>query len=456
MGLDASRYTNLETMSFADYVDTAEYYVKVLREQEKVDLVVLLSHAGTLPDGSFTEDADLAAKVSGIDIILSGHEHIPFEEPIVKNGTIIVCAGTAINNLGKLSLEKEDHKWNYHYELLPATEEYAEDPQIREIMDGYCEELNQGYLKKYGIQEALDDVIAYSPYDFADGDVMCQKCDNYIYATLLSDSFIDALRKVGHDEVQAIAIPVGFVRAGIYKGDISVMDAYNVLSFGDSPCDNSSGAPLVTFYLTGREMYDVCETSISISPIMNTAQILPGGARYYYSNKRPLLNKVYYLEIKDDTTGEYKPVERNEKELYCVASSWKAMESIALVKEASYDLLSIEPKDENGKILETTEDKLSRIVRNSDGMEIKEWYALEQYLADMPIGENGLPTITEVYGKEADYLVKTDRITDFFRNPNKAAKLQYAIFAIALVLFVVIVLVIQRIRKKRWRKKREG
>ncbi|MCU0692784.1 MAG: hypothetical protein MUF54_15395, partial [Polyangiaceae bacterium] len=63
--------------------------VDKLRNDEKVDLVVALSHAGLVPTApSISEDDKIAANVSGIDVIISGHAHRFASEPtVVRNDT---------------------------------------------------------------------------------------------------------------------------------------------------------------------------------------------------------------------------------------------------------------------------------------------------------------------------------------------------------------------------------
>jgi len=44
--------------------------VKILREKEKADLVICLSHSGVREAKSISEDEALAQKVQGIDVIV--------------------------------------------------------------------------------------------------------------------------------------------------------------------------------------------------------------------------------------------------------------------------------------------------------------------------------------------------------------------------------------------------
>ena len=52
--------------------------INVLRTQEKVDLIVLVSHLG------FPQDMQLLSEVQGIDLCLSGHTHNRLHKPALQ------------------------------------------------------------------------------------------------------------------------------------------------------------------------------------------------------------------------------------------------------------------------------------------------------------------------------------------------------------------------------------
>ncbi len=93
-------------VTFAKQVPAAKKLVKELRN-EGCDIVICLSHSGvsTGKSGDWSgEDVELAEKVKGIDIIISGHTHTKLDKPIIVNGVPIVQAGEYGQNVGKLSL----------------------------------------------------------------------------------------------------------------------------------------------------------------------------------------------------------------------------------------------------------------------------------------------------------------------------------------------------------------
>ena len=69
-----------EGLRFDDMEDTARRWMKVIREQEKPDLVIGLFHSGKSPyllNGKYHENAsaDVARRVEGFDVVLMGHDH---------------------------------------------------------------------------------------------------------------------------------------------------------------------------------------------------------------------------------------------------------------------------------------------------------------------------------------------------------------------------------------------
>jgi sulfur-oxidizing protein SoxB len=132
-----------EGWSFGLRLDTLQEYVTELREEHKVDCVVVLSHDG------FSVDQEVARKVHGIDFILSGHTHDPSPKPIVINGTVIVIAGSHGKYIGRLDIDAKNGKVNgYEYKLVPiASNMIPADPAgvklVEELYAPYAKEFNE-------------------------------------------------------------------------------------------------------------------------------------------------------------------------------------------------------------------------------------------------------------------------------------------------------------------------
>jgi len=99
--------------------DELQKVVNQLRQAEKVDAVVLLSHNG------MDVDLKLASRVTGIDIILGGHTHDAVPQPVsVTNAsgkTLVSNAGSNGKFLGVIDLElKKGGVKDLRYRLLPV------------------------------------------------------------------------------------------------------------------------------------------------------------------------------------------------------------------------------------------------------------------------------------------------------------------------------------------------
>jgi 2',3'-cyclic-nucleotide 2'-phosphodiesterase/3'-nucleotidase len=105
---------NLEGLVFQDAVATARSMIPMLREKEKVDLVIVALHGGLgKADGVQGEEnqALALAAVPGIDLILTGHTHQQLN--LQQNGVPILQAGVNGQALGvaEFTFHKAKGKW---------------------------------------------------------------------------------------------------------------------------------------------------------------------------------------------------------------------------------------------------------------------------------------------------------------------------------------------------------
>jgi 5'-nucleotidase len=92
---------------YLDPLQRAADMVKQLREQEKCQLVICLSHLGYKYVNDKVDDRKLAQQVSGIDLILGGHTHTFMTEPekithASGHETLINQVGWAGINVGRI------------------------------------------------------------------------------------------------------------------------------------------------------------------------------------------------------------------------------------------------------------------------------------------------------------------------------------------------------------------
>ncbi|MDN7026158.1 bifunctional metallophosphatase/5'-nucleotidase [Methanoculleus sp. FWC-SCC1] len=99
-----------------------------LRDEEGVDLVLVVSHLG------FPQEVKLAREVDGIDVLLSAHTHNRLFAPVIVNGTILIQSGCHGSFLGRLDIEVEGGRIMHHaHRLLTVDEGIRPDPEVEEM-----------------------------------------------------------------------------------------------------------------------------------------------------------------------------------------------------------------------------------------------------------------------------------------------------------------------------------
>ena len=106
---------NCEGVVYLDPIESANQMAAFLKEEQKCDMVICLSHLGYYPNEDRMGDITLAKKSLNIDIILGGHTHIAFQEPdrqtnLSGQEVIINQAGEFGITIGRLNIDLEKKK----------------------------------------------------------------------------------------------------------------------------------------------------------------------------------------------------------------------------------------------------------------------------------------------------------------------------------------------------------
>ena len=101
---------NFAPLQYMDPVASAQQVANVLRDEEKCDAVICLSHQGTHPMlGGNISDMELAEKTQNIDVIIGAHTHKIVENLYVKNlhgdSVLLTQTGKAGARIGEILLE---------------------------------------------------------------------------------------------------------------------------------------------------------------------------------------------------------------------------------------------------------------------------------------------------------------------------------------------------------------
>ena len=398
----------------------------------KEPVVVCLSHSGT-EDGK-GEDYELAGKVDGIDLIVSGHTHTTLTEPIKVNDTYIVSAGEYGRNLGVVNMSFDGNTATVtDYKLIPIDENVKEDAEIAAKVQEYKEQVDANYLAQYGV--TFDEVIVNNPFKFDSVDEVYATQHDSDLGNLFADAYKAAVEKATGEQVDVALTAAGVIRETLPEGKVTTSDVFNAASLGVG-----TEGELVKVYITGKELKAALEVDASVQPIMKAAQLFFSGVEYSFNTNRMIFNKVdkAYL-VRNDGTKE----EIIDDKMYSVVTGMYAGQMLGSVKEKSFGLLSIIPKDKDGNPLEA--DELVNHVVFDGSSPLKEWYAITAYLKSM----NGEVSskYTDADGRKTVYSSLAP--TDMLRNANVFSFVAIGIVLLILALIAFVAVIIVRKIKKR-------
>jgi 2',3'-cyclic-nucleotide 2'-phosphodiesterase/3'-nucleotidase len=242
---------NYEGLEFKETVSEAKKWVPILREKEKVDLVVITMHMGIeedlrtgTPNPSQVPDENaaiaIARQVPGIDVILMGHTHRDVPS-LVVNGVLLTQANRWASHVARVDLYLEkDEAGRWHVaakasRTIPVTEKTTIDPEIAQLGQPYNKET----------QDWLSRTIGESSEELTSQD--CRFRDSAI---------IDLIQRVQLEAGKAdVSMAACFnPQARIPKGPVTVRDIAGLYEYENT---------LVTLELTGRQLKDALEHSAS-------------------------------------------------------------------------------------------------------------------------------------------------------------------------------------------------
>jgi 2',3'-cyclic-nucleotide 2'-phosphodiesterase (5'-nucleotidase family) len=203
------------------------YYIKHLRENEGVDLIVVVSHLG------YPQELKLAEEVEGIDVLLSGHTHNRVYEAVVVNNAIVMQSGCHGSFIGKLDLQVENRRvQDFRHELININESIKPDPEVEAMVNNTLEP-HRDMLKKVAGRTKT----ALNRYT-----VMEASMDNLLLQALIDVSGTE------------LAFSNGWrYGAPIPPGPITVNDLWNIIP---------TNPPISLCEMTGAELWEMMEENL--------------------------------------------------------------------------------------------------------------------------------------------------------------------------------------------------
>ena len=231
--------SNVEGLDFQDAVAYARKEAAALKA-EGCDVVIALSHT--------LDPKNVAVQVDGVDLWLCGHEHIELSESVTTpdgSKTYVSESGHYLNSVGLIDLNcimDEDGSVHVDYEKTSvdyeAAQNYPKDASVTAVLDTI----------KAENETELNRVIGTSPVEL-DGVWEHIRIGQTNLGNVITDAYLLA---TGADIAFENA---GGIRASIAAGTVTYGDVINVSPYGNY---------VVTKKLTGAQIKEMLETSLTI------------------------------------------------------------------------------------------------------------------------------------------------------------------------------------------------
>lgn len=444
-GKDALACAPTCELKFEDPIEAVKQTVADIKANEDVDMIVCVSHSGTWEDESKSEDELLAKAVPDLDLILSGHTHTEIEKPIQHGSTYVVSCGEYGKNLGELTLTQQaDGRWAMSaYELIPITSDIAVHAATQQTIDSFMDTVDTDYLARFGYTK--DQVLAENDIVFSTQKDLENIHEEHNRGDIIADAYVYAVENAADYDgvpVDLAVVPSGTVRDTYARGDITVEQVFNSFSLGIG-ADGVPGYPLISVYLTGREIRTAAEIDASVSDFMTTARLYCSGLNFTYNPHRLLLNKVTDVCLEDD--GQRVALE--DDKLYRIVADLYSGQMLSAVTDMSYGILSIVPKYADGTPITDFED----VIITENGRELKAWDSIARYMASFADTDgDGIANVPAYYSTtHGRKLVDTSHSPlALLKNPNKFTAVYAGLLAVAVLLIVLVVLLIRKLVKK--------
>ncbi len=304
--------------------------VDTLRQTEKVDLVIALSHSGdndtsTAAAAATGEDYQIAQNVSGIDFIVSGHAHNHDPTPLsVKNTatgatTLVLNGGAYGQEVGRVEFtihaDGSAPTWDTATQaLLPVNDEAVPDPTVAKSLVGMLSTIEAGPYLPPLLSLTTGSTVTEDPAKPGDlffypvGQTAFDVTDTHALLYLSTDAMLTAADAWGAaaGATNDVAIDsAGVIRAALKQGKtgvISAADAFDVLPLGVGVTSPTIGYPLIRAYVYQIELRGVFEAALAFRAGNNQFDLAPSGLEVEYDATRPLATTL--ADLIDPTKGQ--------------------------------------------------------------------------------------------------------------------------------------------------------
>ncbi|USK70016.1 bifunctional metallophosphatase/5'-nucleotidase [Peribacillus asahii] len=280
-------------VEFENYKEEAEKAVATF-EKRGVNKIVAVTHIGYDDNPAYDNDLTLATEVDGIDVIVGGHSHTQLDQPVVVNKdekgktkapTVIVQAYQYSDYLGTVDVEfdRKGQVIGQAGQLIKLADK-QEDPEAAALLKTYSAKIEEVKNTPTGATavRALD-----NPRDSGDETKPSVRKNETELGNLITDGMLRKAKEFNKDTVIAFQNGGG-IRAAIDQGEITLGDVLTVLPFGNT---------LATVKLTGAEIIQALEHSVSQVPKESGGFLHVSGLKFTFDSSKPAGSRVQKVEV---------------------------------------------------------------------------------------------------------------------------------------------------------------
>ena len=280
---------NVKDVRFDDAVEAAKKTVSKLKNDEKCDVIIALTHIGMTEKEGMLSSRDIAKAVPEINVIIDGHTHAQYDE--VVGNTLIAQTGAYFSNAGIVKIfyepdsrrivntvgrvisptDAEAYESNWEVSKIIEDIEARQKPVLNQVVGKTDVPLEGSAIKTYTEETNLGRVITSAYLETTGADIAFENC--------------------------------GGIRASIAAGDITKGSVIGVSPFGNY---------LVTKKITGADLKSILEKSLEMGannlkayqegkhewPANGGGSYLQiGGMKVAYDPARSLDNRLVSVDI---------------------------------------------------------------------------------------------------------------------------------------------------------------
>ncbi len=255
-------------------------YIRELKEEKEVDLVVLFAHLG------YPQELELVKEIDGVDVLISGHTHNRVYEPVKVNGTLVIQSGCHGSFIGRLDLRVEDGSIEgYEHELVKINEDIEPDDEVQASV----EDAKEPY------RDMLEKVVGETEIGLARDRVLETTMDNLLLKAMIEASGAE------------MAFSNGW-RYGspIPPGDVTVEDLWRIIPVNP---------PVSKCEMTGQEVWDMIEEDLELTFSRNPYHQMGGyvkrcyGLNVYFKVENPRGKRIQEFFVGDERLHKDKTYE---------------------------------------------------------------------------------------------------------------------------------------------------